>query len=982
MSQLNISLLGTFQITLAHQPITHFRSTNNQGLLVYLLLQPEKPIARDSLMALFWPDAAEAQARNNLRQALYQCRKLLGDLDNRKKPYLSVSRQTAQFNATSDYALDVQQFLADIDAGDLETAVSHYHGDLLPGFTCDSLEFENWLRQERESLHNLALETMVELTRDHLQNGRYQKAQTIARQQLNLEPWRERAHRQLMHACVLAGDRNKALAQFEVCKETLWDELGVDLAPETVTLFEDIKAGRYGATISDAYLTPPIKVRHNLPAELTPLIGRELERSQIKQQLTQDGHRLVTIVGPGGMGKTRLAIAIGKELLTQFQDGVYFVDLAPLAEADEIPSTIAAVLDYQAPNKSEPLLPQLLKAIREQQFLFILDNFEHLLARAKMVTDILQTCPQVSLLVTSRQRLNLASESRFELGGLTFPDYLTPQDAQTYTAVQLFVENGRRVQPDFTVTDDNLTDITHICQLVQGMPLGLVLAASWLEMLTPAEITTEIENSLDFLSSELSDLPPRQRSMQAVFDYSWQLMTTSEQAALAKLSVFRGGFTRDAAEKVAHVNLRQLLSLVSKSLVQRNTENGRFTIHELLRQFAAGQRKQLEENEQTARAHCRYFAQIVKQSVRQSLSPYPMLLLQQHKEDIDNLRRAWDFALAQGLAQELSDLARGRAFIEIRLGEQARPLIEEALMVLQQRGLASTDPRMIHLNLVALRTRQGLDDIHEVKDDLLAYMPFVETHGDLELQYRATSFLANVYLWISDVPQTVAWYQKAIQLAKQLDNDLHIKLATTHLLSFSLFQNLRAEEASAQLENLHVYYETNFPNSFALYLLQWALSHHYRQLADYEKALFYGKRSLNIAKYWQDLFWIGFMLQDIGETYAQMGYLEKAKQQHLDGLEWHLAIGQTWQTVGYIWGEAADHSEFIDNQETAVAILSMAYHHPESIPHYIEQIDWKLPQIKETIGDKAFVQAWEEGKTMSFDTAVSLLRTAYTTTNS
>ncbi|MCA9951018.1 MAG: AAA family ATPase [Anaerolineales bacterium] len=583
MSWLNLSFLGAFQITLNHQPLTHFRSANNQGLLVYLALKNDKPLSREVLAALFWPEETDKDARNNLRQAIYQLRKLLGDLDKPEQPYLLVTRQTVQFNPDSDYTLDVQDFLQAVDDGDLATAVSHYHGDFLPGFTCDSLEFESWLRQERESLHTLALEAMLEAARDCLRNGRYAQAQTIARQQLTLEPWREQAHRQLMQALALAGDRGNALAQYDSCREVLIEELGLEPAEDTVSLYEDIKAGQYASVDAAETLLPPVKAKHNLPANITPLIGRELELARVRQLLTQDRQRLVTILGPGGMGKTRLAIAVGRALLENYPQGVYFVDLAPLAQPDEISQTIAAALDYQAPDRDQALFPQLLTALRQHQLLLILDNFEHLLAGATMVNELLQTCPRLSILVTSRQRLNLAGENRFELGGLAFPDRLTPEDAMAYTAVQFFVANGRRIRPDFTLTESNIADIVRICQLVQGMPLGLLLSATWLEMLRPAEIAAEVENSLDFLAADLSNLPPRQRSMQAVFAHSWQQMTPGEQIILAKLSVFRGGFTREAAMAVTNANLRQLLSLVNKSLIQRQMNNGRFFMHELLR---------------------------------------------------------------------------------------------------------------------------------------------------------------------------------------------------------------------------------------------------------------------------------------------------------------------------------------------------------------------------------------------------------------
>jgi DNA-binding SARP family transcriptional activator len=190
--------------------------------LVYLALQYERSFPREVLATLFWPEESESNARNNLRQSLHQLRKVLGDLENPGEAYLLVTRQTVQFNADSDFILDVDHFLQAIEKGDLEAAVAGYHGDLLPGFTCDSLQFEDWLRLEREHLHQVALEAMFEVTEGYLRTGQLDKAQAVARHQLTLEPWREPAYRQLMQAYALAGDRSNALAQFEVCREILW----------------------------------------------------------------------------------------------------------------------------------------------------------------------------------------------------------------------------------------------------------------------------------------------------------------------------------------------------------------------------------------------------------------------------------------------------------------------------------------------------------------------------------------------------------------------------------------------------------------------------------------------------------------------------------------------------------------------------------------------------------------------------------------
>ncbi len=359
----------------------------------------------------------------------------------------------------------------------------------------------------------------------------------------------------------------------------------------------------------------------------------------------------MTIVAPGGMGKTRLAIEVGRHLLPSFRDGVTFVDLAAVTEPDEIGSVVAAALSYQAPDKTQPLLPQLLNSLAQRNILLILDNFEQLVRGASLIDRILKTCPELVILVTSRQPLNLVSESRFPLQGLDFPDLLTVDDALDWSSVQLFVDSGQRARPGYALSDDNLVYVLQICRLVQGMPLALILAAAWLELLSSAEIAVEIERSLGFLSSDLADLPHRQRSMHAVFDRSWQRLQPDEQTVLAKLSVFRGGFSRDAAEQVAGANLRILLSLVNKSLLQRQSDNGRYVMHELLRQYAAEQRKRLGSNEDAQLAHCRYFAQIVPQEMRRVLYFLPLLLPRDYAADRDNFQHAWEYALRRSSCQ-------------------------------------------------------------------------------------------------------------------------------------------------------------------------------------------------------------------------------------------------------------------------------------------------------------------------------------------
>jgi DNA-binding SARP family transcriptional activator/predicted ATPase len=305
MGNLSLTFLGLFQSTLDGKPLSAFRSARVQGLLVYLALTQQQPQAREVLAAMFWPDEPETVAKKNLRQSLYQLRQVLGETAPQKEPYLLVTRSTIQFNAASDHSLDVAEFLDALENDHLEQAVTLYQGDLLPGFTCDSLPFEEWLRMERERLHRLALDALYELTDRSLSRATYQEAQNLAQRQLALEPWREEAHRQLMQALALLGERSAALAQYETCRALLEDELGVEPSTETEALAARIRDQKLGRDNQRQSVSP--LERHHLT---TPFVGRKSEHDLLVkafQRVRLGGLQVVALLGEAGIGKTRLA---------------------------------------------------------------------------------------------------------------------------------------------------------------------------------------------------------------------------------------------------------------------------------------------------------------------------------------------------------------------------------------------------------------------------------------------------------------------------------------------------------------------------------------------------------------------------------------------------------------------------------------------------------------------------------------------------
>lgn len=387
--------------------------------------------------------------------------------------------------------------------------------------------------------------------------------------------------------------------------------------------------------------------KHNLPVQMTSFVGRTAELQELSQLIQDVSHRLITIVASGGMGKTRLALETASYVLDLFANGVYFVELAPLSDPSNIVSVIADAIGVEFSADKRDDQQQLLEFLQDKAMLLVMDNFEHLLDGVGLVNEILQTAPSIQILATSRQRLNQSSETLFHLGGMDFPDWEASEDALEYSVVKLFMQSAKRIQTDFELQAHDLDAVARICVQVQGMPLAILLAASWLEMLTLEEIATEIGENIDFLETEITDIPERQRSIRAMFEYSWNLLSDDEQAVLMKLSIFRGGFTREAVQTITGAKLRSLMSLISKSLLQRNKENGRYEIHELLRQFSKEALIQHRLQNDINHQHMRYYMLWLASLDSKLKGSGQLIALKQITQDLDNVAMAWKNAVQQ-----------------------------------------------------------------------------------------------------------------------------------------------------------------------------------------------------------------------------------------------------------------------------------------------------------------------------------------------
>ena len=707
MARLELFLLGPPRLERDGVPL-EFDTRKILALVAYMAVSGleagEAHVRRDSLLALLWPELEPSRARAVLRRNLSLLRRALED------EWLVVDRQTISTGAGADFWLDVDRFRRLVRAGEthdhppeqvclecldaLAEAVALYQGDFLEGFGLrDSVAFDDWQFFQAEELRQELASALERLVHGHSARGQHEAALPYARRWLALDPLHEPAHQQLMQLYAQTGQRSAALRQYAESVRILDEELGLAPAEETTALYEQIRAmpaadatGAPGLGEGLELSIRTVLPRHNLPAQTTPFIGREEELAEVSARLQDPECRLLTLLGPGGIGKTRLALRVAENLTEVkpggFEHGVFFVPLAPLRTAEGVVPAVAEALGYsfhtdvEGSPRTTPH-QQLLDYLSRKQLLLVMDNVEHLLADGtrpdngngrgvtEFVTGVLSTAPGIKILSTSRTSLKVQGEHVYPLAGLQVPDATLPAPAHDwqalrgYSAIELFVQGGQQVRPDFELGARDLAHVTHICRLVQGMPLGILLAAAWVEMLTPEEIAAEIQRSLDFLETDLRDVPPRQRSIRAAFEHSWQLLDDREREVFQGLSVFYGGFTREAALQVVGASLRDLMSLSHKSLLH-STSPGRYELHELLRQYGAERLSLVaERREAIGDRHCRYYAEALERWAVELKGARQREALEEMDLEIENGRAAWYWAVAHRQGSRLAQGVEG-----------------------------------------------------------------------------------------------------------------------------------------------------------------------------------------------------------------------------------------------------------------------------------------------------------------------------------
>jgi predicted ATPase/DNA-binding SARP family transcriptional activator len=718
--RLNLHLLGQYQITLDAQELD-LSYNKVRALLAYLAVEAQRAHSRDELAVLFWPDSPQTLARKNLRQALTTLRSAIRD-EQASPSFLLVTRETIQLNPRGNIFSDVAEFMALIRQNlahahpnlaacplciqRLTRAVEFYKGDLLKGLTIpDSLPFEEWLLLARERLRLQVIDGLGQLLVACDQNRDDDAVIQFSRRCLALDPWNEDAYRSLMQSLSRRGQRTTALAEFERCKRVLAEGLGIEPSAETLALFERIR----NEPQSDSRTYPPpgeklLPRAARVPLPLTVLLGRDQELAGLLDLLRRDGVRLVTLLGPPGIGKTRLSMQLAHTLKDDFEGNVYFISLAAITDPALVVPTLVQALGLSEGGYGSPF-DSFAKILKDRRVLLILDTFEQVLEAAPILSELLQACSKLKMLVTARAPLHLRGEQRFLLHPLALPDLACvtdPEQVLCSPAVRLFVERVQALLPEFCLTVKNAETIAAICTHLDGLPLALELAAASIRLMSPQRLLERLLGAtgplpsgrgtlLQLLKGETRDGDAHHQTLRQAFEWSYALLDAGAKTLFARLGVFANSWTVEAADAVCNIGDIQpgsvdgMAALLDNCLLQQ-AEGGdgeyRFSMLVTLREFALDRLAEGGEWDLLRQRHADYFLTFAKLAAAPLTGPDQAIWLERVEQEMNNLRAALDWTLTASPRQAMqlvialfpfwhtrSYLYEGRSYLERALSK-------------------------------------------------------------------------------------------------------------------------------------------------------------------------------------------------------------------------------------------------------------------------------------------------------------------------
>ncbi len=789
MKRHEFRILGPLEVR-SGEGVLELGGQRQRTLLAFLLLNGNSVVSNERIVDAVWGEDPPATARNALQVGVHGIRKALG-------AERVVTQGTGYRLALDADELDLERFLALAerarqerleDAGaTLREALALHRGPVLADL--DELPF---VAAERRRVEELRLEALERRIDADLDLRRHEELVGELHALVAAHPYRERVRGQLMLALYRSGRQADALEQYRLARATFGEELGLDPSRE----LDELQAAMLR---QDENLAPPVAGRSSagLPEPPRPLVGRELELAAVVALARAPDARLVTLTGPGGTGKTRLALEAARELDRAFAGGAHFVDLAPLHDPGLVGATAARALGVRD-AEGEALFERVAAAVGGRETLLVLDNFEHVLEAAPLLAELLSRVAPLRVLATSREPLRVRAEHEYRVPALALPARGHDGDLERLAAneaVALFVARARSARPGFELTPDNAATVVEICHALDGLPLALELAAARLRLLSPSALRDRLEDRLGVLTEGDRDLPHRQQTLRAAIDWSYELLAPPEGTLLARLSVFAGGWTLEAAEAVCDADLAALGSLVEKSLVQATDSPGgepRFSMLETVRQYAFERLLASGEAEPTRRRHAAHFADLAER-----LEPdlHTARALDETEREHDNVRAALEESVANGDASTALRICGLARFWYVRgyLGE-GRGWLDQALA---QTG-GPTARRATALYWSATLAWSSGDHESAIAPALEA-LELARATGDEVAELRALMALGLTHLGVGDLAASRDFHAESLALARALERDRDIALSLANLADIeSTLGNHEEAEALAR----------------------------------------------------------------------------------------------------------------------------------------------------------------------------------------
>lgn len=971
-----LDLLGTPQVSSNRQAVRGFKSRKALALLCYLAARAQ-PLPRSHLADLFWGDKPEAQGRANLSRVLNNLTTLFPNSILANRDTLSL--------APGAFSLDILDFQARQAQGTADAllgAVALYHDEFMSGlYLNDCPEFELWLVEERERWQQRMVSVLECLAGHYARRAQPEKALPFAARLLDLQPWHEEAHRELMRLLWQTGQRSAALQQYETARRVLEQELGVEPSPETWALYYQIRDAQ--PKVVSAPVAP-----HNLPAYLTSFVGRETELARIAARLNNPDCRLLTLVGAGGSGKTRLAVEAARTVAHSFRDGIWFVPLAPIGvgQTELLLSAIARVLEVRLAEENDKTL--LLEYLRSKQLLLMLDNFEHLREGSGLVIELLQSAPSVKILVTARESLELQAEWIMHLEGLNYPaaehSAMHAAEIGAYSAVQLFAERARQVNERFELDAETVPHVVRLTQVVEGLPLALELAASRMRMLRVDEIRAQVEKNIDVLSTTMRDVEQRHSSLRAVLDWSYAALSSAEQNLFQVCSVFAGSWSVEAAEYVAaetesaHKQVPALLDILSgKSLVVRLNSEGpvRYRMLEPVRQYAYERLTQVGRVQETRDRHLEYFAEWGQRITAEPFwwtKPGPLGIVQ---AEIDNLQSALDWS-------ENGDPLDGICLLDF-CSEAWQALVQTNLTVLHRvKFLVPRMPQIPHNRPGGLAAKWMAwvafhnGDIDEAKRWLQEKYEIAQEIGDRELESLYWYAYTVIAFGEQDSAASLRFADRALQLAHESgDLELLADMLRAAGMAYSRTGELETGRVylmqSLEISNQHQDKQGAMATLVELTRLVYTTG-------DHAAAEAFARQNVELARADGNPY-------GVADTLTTLGDLEIARGDAVSGGEHLRASLEYFRRVGELYHffrplEAFARLAVLEKQPgRAVKLYGAAHVLREKLVRPAsewerQRIETQLQELRLTLDPTTFADAWTEGTRMTQDRAFEYLQ--------